>query len=151
MQVGNSNRKSLPTCGKPYPNPSPLKLKKKKKNKPQPTFLLSSHLRCALERLSPETSFLYIRTVYIFLECVCHHRSQEPTKLCELYVRMLLLFRVRLTIASTHTHKYPMYRKACVYFLKGMNPEYSLEEPMLKLKLQYFHHLMGRTDSWERP
>ena len=107
VQVGNSNRKSLPTCGKPYPNPSPLKLKKKK-NKTQPTFLLSSHLRCALERLSPETSFLYIRTVYIFLECVCHHWSQEPTKLCELYVRMLLLFRVRLTIASTHTQKYPM-------------------------------------------
>ena len=31
--------------------------------------------------------------------------------------------------------------------LKEINPEYSLEELILKLKLQYFGHLMGRTDS----
>ena len=31
-----------------------------------------------------------------------------------------------------------------------MNPEYSLEALMLKLKLQYFGHLMGRTDSSEK-
>ena len=31
--------------------------------------------------------------------------------------------------------------------LKEINPEYSLEGPMLKLKLQYFGHLMQRTDS----
>ena len=31
-----------------------------------------------------------------------------------------------------------------------MNPEYSLEGPMLKLKLQYFGHLMGRADSLEK-
>ena len=30
---------------------------------------------------------------------------------------------------------------------KGINPEYSLEELMLKLKLQYFGHLMQRADS----
>ena len=30
---------------------------------------------------------------------------------------------------------------------KAINPEYSLEGPMLKLKLQYFGHLMRRTDS----
>jgi len=34
--------------------------------------------------------------------------------------------------------------------LKVINPEYSLEELMLKLKLQYFGHLMRRTDSWKR-
>ena len=34
--------------------------------------------------------------------------------------------------------------------LKEISPEYSLEEPMLKLKLQYFGHLMGRTDSFEK-
>ena len=34
--------------------------------------------------------------------------------------------------------------------LKEINPEYSLEGPMLKLKLQYFGHLMGRTDSLEK-
>ena len=31
--------------------------------------------------------------------------------------------------------------------LKEINPEYSLEELILKLKLQYSGHLMGRTDS----
>ena len=33
--------------------------------------------------------------------------------------------------------------------LKEISPEYSLEELMLKLKLQYFSHLMRRTDSFE--
>ena len=35
--------------------------------------------------------------------------------------------------------------------LKEINPEYSLEGLMLKLKLQYFGHLMQRTDSLKRP
>ena len=34
--------------------------------------------------------------------------------------------------------------------LKEISPEYSLEGPMLKLKLQYFGHLMRRTDSLEK-
>ena len=34
--------------------------------------------------------------------------------------------------------------------LKEIRPEYSLEGPMLKLKLQSFGHLMGRTDSLEK-
>ena len=34
--------------------------------------------------------------------------------------------------------------------LKEINPEYSLEGPMLKLKFQYFGHLMWRTDTWEK-
>ena len=34
--------------------------------------------------------------------------------------------------------------------LKEMNPEYSLEGLMLKLKLQYSGHLMRRTDSLEK-
>ena len=34
--------------------------------------------------------------------------------------------------------------------LKEINPEYSLEELMLKLKLQYFGHLMRSTDSFEK-
>ena len=34
--------------------------------------------------------------------------------------------------------------------LKEINPEYSLEGLMLKLKLQYFGHLMRRTDSSEK-
>ena len=34
--------------------------------------------------------------------------------------------------------------------LKEINPEYALEGLMLKLKLQYFGHLMQRTDSFEK-
>ena len=34
--------------------------------------------------------------------------------------------------------------------LKEIYPEYSLEGLMLKLKLQYFGHLMRRTDSLEK-
>ena len=34
--------------------------------------------------------------------------------------------------------------------LKGINPEYSLEGLMLKLKLQYFGHMMQRSDSLEK-
>ena len=34
--------------------------------------------------------------------------------------------------------------------LKEINPEYSLEGLILKLKLQYFVHLMGRADSLEK-
>ena len=40
-------------------------------------------------------------------------------------------------------------RRSNQSILKEINPEYSLEGLMLKLKLQYFGHLMGRTDSLE--
>ena len=33
---------------------------------------------------------------------------------------------------------------------KGISPEYSLEGLILKLKLQYFGHLMRRADSFEK-
>ena len=41
-------------------------------------------------------------------------------------------------------------RRSNQSILKEISPEYSLEELMLKLKLQYFGHLMGRTDSLEK-
>ena len=41
-------------------------------------------------------------------------------------------------------------RRSNQSILKEISPEYSLERPMLKLKLQYFVHLMGRTDSFEK-
>ena len=40
-------------------------------------------------------------------------------------------------------------RRSNQSILKEINPEYSLEGLMLKLKLQYFGHLMWRTDSLE--
>ena len=42
-------------------------------------------------------------------------------------------------------------RKSNQSILKEINPEYSLEGLMLKLKLQYFSHLMERTNSLEKP
>ena len=41
-------------------------------------------------------------------------------------------------------------RRSNQSILKEMNPEYLLEGLMLKLKLQYFGHLMQRTDSLEK-
>ena len=41
-------------------------------------------------------------------------------------------------------------RRSNQSILKEINPDYSLEGLMLKLKLQYFGHLMGRTDSFEK-
>ena len=41
-------------------------------------------------------------------------------------------------------------RKSNQSVLKEINPECSLEGLRLKLKLQYFGHLMGRTDSFEK-
>ena len=41
-------------------------------------------------------------------------------------------------------------RRSKQSILKEINPEYSLEELMLKLKLYYFGHLMQRTDSLEK-
>ena len=42
-------------------------------------------------------------------------------------------------------------RRSNQSILKEISPEYSLEGLMLKLKLQYFGHLMLRTDSLEKP
>ena len=41
-------------------------------------------------------------------------------------------------------------RRSNQSILKEISPEYSLEGLMLKLKLQYFGHLMGNTDSLEK-
>ena len=41
-------------------------------------------------------------------------------------------------------------RRSNEFILKEISPEYSLEGLMLKLKLQYFSHLMRRADSFEK-
>ena len=41
-------------------------------------------------------------------------------------------------------------RRSNQSILKEINPKYSLEGLMLKLKLQYFGHFMGRADSFEK-
>ena len=42
-------------------------------------------------------------------------------------------------------------RRSNPSILKEVSPEYSLERLMVKLKLQYFGHLMERTDSFAKP
>ena len=41
-------------------------------------------------------------------------------------------------------------RRSNQFILKEISPEYSFERLMLKLKLHYSGHLMGRTDSFEK-
>ena len=41
-------------------------------------------------------------------------------------------------------------RRSNLSILKEINPEYSLERLTLKLKLQYFGHLIGRAESLEK-
>ena len=41
-------------------------------------------------------------------------------------------------------------RRSNQSILKEISPEYSMERLMLKLKIQYFGHLMGRTDPLEK-
>ena len=41
-------------------------------------------------------------------------------------------------------------RRSNQLILKEISPQYSLEGLMLKLELQYFGHLMGRTDTLEK-
>ena len=43
-----------------------------------------------------------------------------------------------------------MARRSNQSILKEINPEYSLERLILRLKLQYFGHLMQRVDSLEK-
>ena len=45
---------------------------------------------------------------------------------------------------------FDLSRRSNQSILKEISPEYSLEGLMLKLKLQYFGHLMQRTDSLEK-
>ena len=65
------------------------------------------------------------------------HISQAFTNACRNSQRRLL--RVPWTA-----------RRSNQSILKEISPEYSLEGLMLKLKLQYFGHLMRRTDSLEK-
>ena len=55
------------------------------------------------------------------------------------------------TVALEKTPESPLTaRRLNQSILKEINPEYSLEGLMLKLKLQYFVHLMQRTDLFEK-
>ena len=69
-----------------------------------------------------------------------HKKVWVPTNWCFLTaVLERRLLRVPWTVRTSNQS-----------ILKETNPEYSLEGPMVKLKLQYFGYLMQRTDSFEQ-
>ena len=68
-----------------------------------------------------------------------HTRPPEPKNWCFWTVVLGRLLRVPWTA-----------RRSTQSILKEISPEYSLEGLMLKLKLQYFGHLMWRTNSFEK-
>ena len=55
-----------------------------------------------------------------------------------------------LSNCGAGTLESPLDSKEIKPILKEINPEYSLEGLMLKLKLQYFGHLMWKADSLEK-
>ena len=69
--------------------------------------------------------------------------GKEPTYQCRVHASDLLCWRRPLRIPWTA-------RRSNQSILKEISPECSLEGLMLKLKLQYFGHLMRRTDSLEK-
>ena len=55
------------------------------------------------------------------------------------------------TVVLEETLESPLHsRRSNQSFLKKINPEYSLEGLMMRLKLQYFDHLMGKPIHWRR-
>ena len=69
--------------------------------------------------------------------------GKEPTYQCRIHAFELWCWRRLLRAPWT-------VRRSNLSILKEIIPEYSLEGLMLKLKLQYFGHLMRRTDSLEK-
>ena len=67
------------------------------------------------------------------------------------YLSILLWIYLSFTLNEiTHDPSKDTSRRSNQSILKEISPEYSLEGLMLKLKLQYFGHLMWRTDSFEK-
>ena len=55
------------------------------------------------------------------------------------------------TVVLEKTLESPLdYKEIKSVCLKEISPEYSLERPMLKLKLQYFGHLMRKANSLDK-
>ena len=76
-------------------------------------------------------------------------RHLIPVDSHSFYMAMLPLHPM-LIITDNLFICYLTVRRSNQSILKEINPEYSLEGLMLKLKLQYFDHLMQRTDSLEK-
>ena len=75
----------------------------------------------------------------------CESWTRKKAKCCRINAFELCCWRKLLRVPWTA-------RRSNQSILKEINPEYSLERLMLKLKLQYFGHLMQRVKThWKRP
>ena len=74
---------------------------------------------------------------------LCEGRTKKKAEGQRIHAFKLWCWRRLLTVPWTA-------RRSSQSILREINPEYSLEGLMLKLKLQYFGHLMWTDDSWEK-
>ena len=98
-------------------------------------------------------------------------KTRDITLLTKVYIVKAVVFLVVMYECETWTIKKAEHRRIDAFelwcwrrflnitwaarrsnqsVLKEISPEYSLEGLMLKLKLQYFGHMIGRTDSLEK-
>ena len=81
--------------------------------------------------------------VFPVVACGCENWTIKKAECWRIDTFELCCWRWLLRVAWTA-------RRSNQPILKEISPEYSLEGLMLKLKLQYFSHLMRRTDSFEK-
>ena len=88
----------------------------------------------------------------------------ELSSIFVLFIRKNKLYSLHICHRYFRTHVQNYNKLACLFqasipctarrsnqsILKEISPKYSLERLMLKLKLQFFGHLMPRTDSFEK-
>ena len=86
---------------------------------------------------------LVIATVFPVVTYGCESRTIKKAERWRTDAFELWCWRRLLRVSWTA-------RRSNQSILKEISPEYSLEGLMLKLKLQYFGHLMGKTDSLEK-
>ena len=90
------------------------------------------------------TKFRIVKAmVFPVVMCGCESWTIKKAEHWRIYVFELCYWRRLLRVLWTA-------RRSNQSILREINPEYSLEGLMLKLKLQYFDHLMWRTDSLEK-
>ena len=114
-------------------------------------FLPSSKCLLILWLQSPSAVILEPKkikfvTVSTFPPSICHKvMGWDANNL------VFLMLNLRFwTVVLQKTLESPLDSKKIKSILKEINPDYSLQGPMLKLKLQYFGHLMRRSDSLEK-
>ena len=126
--------------------------------------------RTRLKRLSSSSSRLLERKAVNNLDSIL--KSRDITLPTKVNLAKAMVFPVVMYVCDSWTIKKAEHRRIDVFelwcwrrllrvpwtagrsnqsILKEISPEYSLEGLMLKLKFQYFGHLMQRLTHWKRP